>query len=432
MKELEIVKQIIEELNKTNSQNEKIEILKKYWSNETFKKVLYYTFNTFLQYHVTSENCKKKSNLTHPDYTDNLFSLLTDLNECNITGHSAIAAVNGFVEKNREVEDLIWNIIDRNLKCRIDSSIINKIEKDFIPTFSVVLANVYEDYEEKIDFSKEEWFISRKLDGLRCLVVFNELGEPRCFSRTGKEFHTLEKLKEELRRLGLKDIVFDGEICIVDEDGKENFTQILTEYKKKNYTISNPKYLVFDILTKEEFIEKSSKTTLFQRLQRIGILFDNFSKVTLLTQNIVPSKQMLISVREQASIAGWEGLMLRKNTVYEGKRTKNLLKVKFFKDAEYTVCGIEVGDFRVINKETGLEETIQTMTNVLIEHKGNIVSVGSGFSLEERKRYYTNPELIKGKIITVKYFEETVDSKTGKFSLRFPTVKAIYEERRDV
>ena len=116
----------------------------------------------------------------------------------------------------------------------------------------------------------------------------------------------------------------------------------------------------------------------------------------------------------------WEGLMLRKNEKYKGGRTKDLLKVKQFYDAEYIVKDILTGDFRVISNETGLEETIKTMTAVIIENKGVSVKVGSGFSIDERKKYYKNPNLIIGKKITVQYFEETPDK-----SLRFPTFKGI-------
>ena len=80
----------------------------------------------------------------------------------------------------------------------------------------------------------------------------------------------------------------------------------------------------------------------------------------------------------------------------------------------------------MIDKSTGLEKTIETLTNVIIEHKGNTVSVGSGFSLEERSRYYENPNLIIGKEITVQYFEKSKD-KDGKESLRFPVVKYVFE-----
>jgi hypothetical protein len=35
------------------------------------------------------------------------------------------------------------------------------------------------------------------------------------------------------------------------------------------------------------------------------------------------------------------------------------------------------------------------------------------------------------KIITVQYFEESVDSKTGQLSLRFPTLKIVHGSERN-
>ena len=125
---------------------------------------------------------------------------------------------------------------------------------------------------------------------------------------------------------------------------------------------------------------------------------------------------------------GWEGLMLRKNTTYKGKRSKDVLKVKKFHDAEYTVVDIENAINRVIVDEKEVEEMM--MKKVVIEHKGNRVSVGSGFSHEQRRHYFLNPNDIVGKQICVQYFEETLNEK-GTNSLRFPTVKAVYETKRN-
>jgi DNA ligase-1 len=60
------------------------------------------------------------------------------------------------------------------------------------------------------------------------------------------------------------------------------------------------------------------------------------------------------------------------------------------------------------------------------------MNVGSGLSDEQRVLWYKNPELIIKKIITVQYFEETIDSKTGNPSLRFPTLKTVYEGKREI
>ena len=49
--------------------------------------------------------------------------------------------------------------------------------------------------------------------------------------------------------------------------------------------------------------------------------------------------------------------MLRKDVSYEGKRTKNLLKVKKFYDAEYTVVDFDNDDHEVVRD--GKSETIK-------------------------------------------------------------------------
>ena len=71
------------------------------------------------------------------------------------------------------------------------------------------------------------------------------------------------------------------------------------------------------------------------------------------------------------------------------------------------------------------------LTNVTIKHKGNVVSVGSGFTIDQRKSFYKSPSKILGKVITVQYFEESQNQNGGR-SLRFPVVKAIHGEKRSL
>ena len=111
----------------------------------------------------------------------------------------------------------------------------------------------------------------------------------------------------------------------------------------------------------------------------------------------ITSEADAVAKLDNAVENGWEGYMIRRaDAPYEGKRTRALLKMKKMHDDEYVVKDIEVGPFRMIDRESGLEKTIETLTNVIIEHEGNQVSVGSGFSLEERSRYYNEPSLIIG------------------------------------
>ena len=426
---LQDIQNFVTESNQTNSNTDKLNVLKKYAKNESVCKALNYTYNTFKQYGVTSENCKKNSNLVKHSYS-NLANLLDDLNDRFITGHTAISCVNGFIDANRAYEELIFSIIDRNLKTRSTTSMVNKVIPGLIPTFDVALANSYDEkMAKKVDFN-DTWFVSRKLDGCRCICIIDENGEPKYFSRAGNEFMTLKNLDAEIISLGLKNMVIDGEICMLDSNGNENFQGIIKEIKRKDHTIENPFFYMFDLLTIEEFVNKEGTTTFGVRNVQLENLFfqKEFNHIDYLPQTILLDERMLMFHVSDAKENGWEGLMLRKDAPYQGKRSNDVLKVKQFYDAEYVVVDIENAVNRVIVDGKEVEEMM--MRNVVIEHKGNRVQVGSGFNHEQKRYYFENPSEIIGKQITVQYFEET-KNQNGGISLRFPTVKAIYENGRD-
>ena len=427
MAELAITKKFIEESNSTNSNSDKLAVIEKYKNQPDLLKVLQYTYDTFKQYGVTSANCKKRSDLCMP-FTpySNIFELLDALASRELTGHDAIETVNGFVEENKLYEDVIWNIIDRNLKTRSTVSMINKVIPGLIPTFDVALAKAYDEKtQKKVDW-KDGWFVSRKLDGVRCLTVIDMFGEVKFFSRQGKEFLTLDNLKMDIKALGLTNTVFDGEVCIVDENMNEDFAGIIKEIKRKDHTIETPYYYIFDMLDLEDFNDKTSKDNFANRLVNLRNTVEETRMVGILEQlecnNIIFDLMM-----EKSKKGGWEGLMLRKNSTYKGKRSDEILKVKQMFDDEYVVVDLENDYHRVIVDGQEIEEMM--LKNVIIEHKGNRVQVGSGFSHEQRRHFYENPDEILGKQITVQYFEETTN-KNGTHSLRFPVIKAVYENMR--
>jgi DNA ligase 1 len=325
-------------------------------------------------------------------------------------------------------KDLILNLIDKDLKTRAGASLINKVKPKHIPEFDVALATKYE--PEFCDFENESWYASRKLDGLRCIVIVDNNGKAKAYTRKGKEFTTLGKVLESIEELGLVNAVFDGELCIVDENGDEDFTSIVKLYKKKDFTIPNPKFIIFDALHKVEFDLKKSADgqTLSFRLESLNALRITSPYLDILPMELVSSQEVFDEWQKKAKDGNWEGFMVRKDVEYKGKRSKELLKVKKFHDAEFTVKGTTSDIFRTIQEGKEVEELV--MSNVRIEYNGHPVDVGSGFSLEERRKFHKNPSLIIGQEITVQWFEETKNDQ-GTVSLRFPTFKALYEGGRD-
>lgn len=424
MAELAITKKFIEESNSTNSNSDKLAVIEKYKNQPDLLKVLQYTYDTFKQYGVTSANCKKRSDLCMP-FTpySNIFEMLDALASRELTGHDAIETVNGFVEENKMYEDIIWNIIDRNLKTRSTVSMINKVIPGLIPTFDVALAKAYDEKTQKKVKWEDGWFVSRKLDGVRCLTVIDMFGEVKFFSRQGKEFLTLDNLKKDVKALGLTNTVFDGEVCIVDENMNEDFASIIKEIKRKDHTIKNPYYYIFDMLDLEDFNDKTSKDNFAKRLVNLRNRVEETKMIGILEQ-LECNDMVFDLMMSNSKKNGWEGLMLRKNSPYKGKRSDEILKVKQMFDEEYVVVDLENDYHRVIVDGEEVEELM--LKNVIIEHKGNRVQVGSGFSHEQRRHYFKNPNEILGKQITVQYFEETTN-KNGTHSLRFPVIKAVYD-----
>jgi len=426
MTDLKVVQAMVDEINTTNRLTEKVAILQKY---PECQEILRYTYDEInLRYGITSKNAIKQGIEFHGSMveTEDIIALLNALNDRVITGHAAIASVNNFISKNEEYRDLVYRIIDRNLKTRVDIKSINKVFKDCIPTFNVTLAKNYEDHKDSVDFVNDTWFASRKLDGVRCTVIIDGEGNIKTKSRQGNEFTTLQVIIDDLHGFSLTNTVFDGEVCLVDEEGNESFAGIMSLIKKKDFTIENPRFKMFDILTLAEF-EAEKGTTIFSERIRDVEFYE--------TKNVSPVEQIEIKteadLEEYVAVAdreGWEGLILRKDVKYEGKRTKNMLKVKKFEDAEYVVKDVAMGDIRYIEDSREYEEEL--LSSIVIDHKGHVVNVGSGFSLEQRKRYHSNPEEIIGKTITVQYFEET-ENQEGGLSLRFPVIKHIFEEKRD-
>jgi DNA ligase-1 len=422
---LQRLQEFVTEANSTNSSNAKKAVIEKYPDLKPYWLMTYDCIN--YRYNVKSDHIKKLPHLVAEDHPyENVLDLLIGLNNREVTGHEAISVINKFVSQNVEHTDLIYNMIDRNLKTRTDAKLINKVFPKTIPEFEVALAETYNDKTSKVVTWDGNWLCSRKLDGCRCLAVIDSLGEVKIYSRQGLEFLTLGKVVEAIKELNLTNFVLDGEICLVDENGDEDFTSIMKQIRKKDHTIPNPKYKIFDGLPKDKFEDKYYEVPLIDRLiALIEIVPKDHDVLSLLKQVRIDNAKAFENLQQQSSDGGWEGLILRKNSPYQGKRSKDMLKVKEFHDAEYVVTDVTMGPFRHIDDETGLEVETELLSRVSIEHKGHEVGVGSGFSLAERKRFHANPDELIGKTITVCYFEESHDE-NGIPSLRFPTVKAIH------
>ena len=280
---------------------------------------------------------------------------------------------------------------------------------------------------------KDGWYVSRKIDGARCIAIVDESGEVTFLSRTGKVFDTLGIVADGIKALGLNSIVLDGELCLVDKNGNEDFQGVMKELRKKDHTIPNPSFKIFDMITPEEFYSKKGKSNRPYSIRYADLIetmkYNQCPCLTVLEQDRIKDDTHFNEWIAKSTKNKWEGLMLRAEEPYKGKRSKDLLKYKSFFDDEYEVIDTEMGPFRYVLNGKEHEETM--LSCVMIQHKSHTVRIGSGFTIEQRQEFYKNPKKILGKIITVQYFEET-KNQDGGISLRFPTFKYLYGEERNI
>jgi DNA ligase-1 len=444
------IREILENIKNASSTLDKKQILKDNM-NDTLQMIFEDTYSDN-KYHVKKYNISECGDLTLDENYESFRSMLKLLSERAVTGKVAIALVENTIGTYVLEDQWVLNcIMEKNLKVGISKDNYNSIMGNQIDKFEVALAYNLEKVNG-VDVLDGTYLASRKCDGARCITfaIWNKAKKQYDItfkSRQGKEFKTLDKLKPMVAEMLIEgqkhlvekdyniytytDMVLDGEICIVDENGDEHFNWIMKEITRKNHTIENPHYKMFDVLTLNEW-EGTTKSLPFSL--RYGILsfyedYANKDYISVLEQERITSQEDFDRWSQKAIDGEWEGFMLRKDEPYKSGRTKDLLKVKKFQDAEYIVEDVVLGT-ATYNK--GGAKTYNVCSAIVINHKGNRVEVGSGLSFDQRIKWFNAPEKIIGKTVTVKYFEETTNKKNNLISLRFPVLKYVYENGRTV
>ena len=113
--------------------------------------------------------------------------------------------------------------------------------------------------------------------------------------------------------------------------------------------------------------------------------------------------------------------MLNKDSIYECKRTNNLIKIKSFKSSDLKIVGVLEGS----GKLSG------TLGSIVVDYKGNTVNVGSGFTDEQRNEYWAIKDELIGRIAEIKYKEVSKNKDTGLESLQFPVIICIREDKTE-
>ena len=415
-----------EEINANNSRNYKLEILNKYKDNESVRYFLDFIYNPYIVTGISSNKLNKdvgfQSGSLWLDYPEDKV-ICEYLKEHNTGRDVDIWTVQQYkkMHVNENWQDLFDKIITKSLTLGIDVLSINKCMDNYIPKFNVQLANKYFDKPEIVE--GRQFALTTKIDGGR-IIAIKENGKVTFYTRQGQLYEGLVDLEQEMLEKLPDNICLDGEITLLDSGNltsKDQYKQTM-KITRKDGEKHGVKMLVFDCMSAEEFRNQKCDMIYSERRKKL----DFISTMKLTYFNVLP---ILYQGNDTSEITKWlnynidhgeEGVMINMlDSVYNFKRTNDLLKVKKMQTVDLEVIGYEGG--------SGNFEGM--LGNLLVRYKdGNIVKVGSGFSKELREQIWKDPDSYIGKIIEVQYFEETTNQ-NGGISLRFPVFNDIRTDK---
>lgn len=251
-------------------------------------------------------------------------------------------------------------------------------------------------YEPGSAISTRGWFASEKLDGVRAIWTGTKF-----ISREGNPFYAPAWFTKRLPT----DVVLDGELFTKRGGFQDCVSIVRTQDAPKRWKFK-VSYQVFDVPSMGH-LPFEKRLAFLKNLIEVKL---KIKWINLVKHFPVRDDAHIQEVLDEVTSEGGEGLMLREpGSVYIHGRSRTLLKVKKFFDADAIVRGYNQGSGKNSNVVGALLcEMLDSKTN---KPNGTMFKVGSGLTDAQRAK----PPKI-GAVIIFKYQEL---SKSG--TPRFPT-----------
>jgi len=430
------VYKILEQLRATSSRLEKEAILKKNEKNAVLRRVIFLALDPYTQFYQRKIPQYISAKKNQADSLDSVLDSLNVLSTRQSTGNEAIAFLTKLLSSLTEDDAKVLEcVIQKDLDCGVQESTANKIWKDLIPSFPCMLASAFD--QKLIDKVQFPALVQLKMDGMRFNAIVDAKTKTVEYrSRNGKEVQIDNWLMDEAfltmaKNIGMANVVFDGELLVVDEDGKpldrKTGNGILNKAVKGTISEAESKQVratIWDVIPLLYFRQGKCNVDYETRLATVVTSIDNLggnlkhlvSVVETTIANDLANAQKLF---ETYHAAGQEGIILKtRDGIWEDKRAKHQIKFKGELECDLLCVGWEEGTGKNKGKLGAL---------VLTSSDGKInVSVGTG--LTDQMRSTLTSKMVEGKIVTVKY-NARINNKKGEDSLFLPVFLEIREDK---
>ncbi len=408
-----MIKEIIDELNKENGANYKIEVLEKYLDNNLLKLVLGMTYdNVRYTYGLTMKNVALPTEYSGTITLGEGLRLLTEeFVTRNTTGNEAIKLMEETLgQLNSEDAGVLMKVLDRDLKINMGRSQINKVHKNLIIKPPYMRCGLYTPKTlEKINFPA---FVQLKADGMfQTASVIN--GSVTFTSRSGEEREFPDLAKEFS---GMPDGIYIGELLV-------RGTKTRTESNGLLNSDNPPQDKIFiqlwDYVTHDEYSRPKDKEKKIPYQYRLAKLKININKNKPKNIEIIPTHKVkdiqaaLVIVSEWMA-SGMEGGVLKDTgNIFLDHTSPTQLKIKLVIDAEVRCTGFYEGKRGTKRVKTFGGITYQT-------DDGKIQGRTSGFTDKQLKDFNSRRTELVGEIFTIQFNDITKARDAQTYALSHP------------
>lgn len=419
------VYEILHTLSHTASRNDKIKIIESYKDNEDLKDAMMFALNPYIQYNIKkipSYDPPEKPTVTLRQF----FAELPSFSERIVSGHAAIEHLKNLLGSMHPYDALVAErIIAKDLRCGVAESTVNKVYTDLIPTYPCLLGKAYD--EKTIQSIVYPAIGQIKADGMRVNVIVRKNAAGDWYvtvrGRSGRLVDLLGHLDDSFLRLGRSvghDVVFDGELIVIEDDGKtmnrKTGNGILNKAVKGTISAkeaANVRVRLWDMIDFEKFLKYKDTTPYETRFSSLVAHVDLTPDplYSIIESKIVNNLQEALDYFAYALSINEEGIMLKNlASIWEDKRSKHMIKFK----------AVEEMELEVIDWQEGTGKYVGMLGALVFANRARdlVVSVGTGFSDDDRIRI--TRQYAMGKIYTIRYNEIISDKNTNIKSLFLP------------
>ena len=433
---MKTVVDIIKELRSTSSRNEKEAILIANKDNETLKKVFYLAYDPSINFYIKSIHYE--DNWKHGEYFEYdendefeiLFDVLETIYSRELTGNKAISFLTGVLsERSTEMQELICNIIKKDLDCGVQTTTINKIWKGLItepPYLSYTLFS-----EKLIKNFKLPCYSQIKLDGLYADVfVMKDSVSYRSRSGISCKFKLPESVEEKLINLAQSsdsEFVLHCEALVRKGDSFTEFEERKIGNGYLNSDESDPDKVVivlWDVVGMEDYNNRKSTEDYSKRFELVENIVEyvDTPHIQIVESRFCNTTQEVIDHFVEARSKGMEGTVIKSPKLkWKDGKVKDGLKLKNEFDCEMKIVG-----FQEHSKKVG------QIGAIFVESEDGMVKckVGSGLTDAQRKKFFLTQDEMIGKIVTVRGNDlVTNELKQDQYSIFLPRFVEVRDDK---